>query len=226
MNFKRKDKSKKIAEKLKDIGEIENSSTKGPKSKKWVFLRLLKYSLPYMHLLILAIIIVIVLTYLSLMPPQIVRKAINSYIITDELQTAERLVGISKQGILFLLVSAGIFLFEYFSILVTTYIGGRVVYDIRNQLYDHVLRLPMSFFDRHPSGQITTRLTSDTQNIQEFFTSVITSIVNDVFLLSGVIIMMWSISSRLFFDIVYIFPIIVIAMAVFRYFDIKAYRAV
>ncbi|MFN6991644.1 MAG: ABC transporter ATP-binding protein, partial [Fervidobacterium sp.] len=179
-----------------------------------------------MHLLILAIIIVIVLTYLSLMPPQIVRKAINSYIITEELQTAERLVGISKQGLLFLLVSGGIFLFEYLSILVTTYIGGRIVYDIRNQLYDHVMRLPMSFFDRHPSGQITTRLTSDTQNIQEFFTSVITSIVNDVFLLSGVIIMMWSISSRLFLDIVYIFPIIIIAMAVFRYFDIKAYRAV
>lgn len=222
----RKDKSTKRAEKLKDSGNNGSNSTKGTKGKKWVFLRLLKYSLPYIHLLILATIIVIALTYLSLMPPQIVRKAINSYIITEELQTAERLAGISKQGLLFLMVSGGIFLFEYLSILVTTYIGGRVVYDIRNQLYDHVMRLPMSFFDRHPSGQITTRLTSDTQNIQEFFTSVITSIVNDVFLLAGVIIMMWSISSRLFLDIVYIFPIIVIAMVVFRYFDIKAYRAV
>lgn len=196
------------------------------KNKGSTFFRLLKYALPYMHLLMLAIIIVITLTYLSLMPPQIVRKAINSYILSEELQTADRLSGIAKQGLIFLIVSSGIFIFEYLSILVTTYIGGRVVYDIRKKLYDHVLKLPMSFFDRHPSGQITTRITSDTQNIQEFFTSVITSIVNDVFLLAGVIIMMWSISSRLFLDIAYIFPIIVIAMAVFRYFDIRAYRAV
>ncbi|UXF01589.1 ABC transporter ATP-binding protein [Fervidobacterium riparium] len=187
---------------------------------------MLKYSFPYIHLLILAIAIVLVLTYLTLMPPQIVRKAINTYILSESISQSERFSGIAHQSLLFLLVSGGIFLFEYLSILVTTYIGGRVIYDVRRQLYDHVLKLPMSFFDRHPSGQITTRITSDTQNIQEFFTSVITSIVNDVFLLSGVIIMMWRISSRLFLDIVYIFPIIVVAMIVFRYFDIRAYRAV
>ncbi|WP_448377216.1 ABC transporter ATP-binding protein [Fervidobacterium sp.] len=196
------------------------------KNKKSVFLRLLKYSLPYAHLLVLAIAIVLVLTYLSLMPPQIVRTAINKYILSEDLQAGERLSGISRQSLWFLIVSGGIFLFEYLSILVTTYIGGRVVYDVRRQLYDHVLKLPMSFFDRHPSGQITTRITSDTQNVQEFFTSVITSIVNDVFLLAGVIIMMWNISPRLFLDIIYIFPIIVVAMIVFRYFDIRAYRAV
>jgi len=198
----------------------------GKRRKTSVFFRLLQYALPYWHLLVLAIVTVIVLTYLALLPPQIVRKAINTYILSESLQTAEKLSGISKQSLLFLIVSGGIFLFEYLSILVTTYIGGRVVYDLRRQLYDHVLKLPMSFFDRHPSGQITTRITSDTQNVQEFFTSVITSIVNDVFLLAGVIIMMWRISSRLFLDIIYIFPVIIVAMVVFRYFDIRAYRAV
>uniref|UniRef100_A0A7V4KD15 ABC transporter ATP-binding protein n=1 Tax=Fervidobacterium pennivorans TaxID=93466 RepID=A0A7V4KD15_FERPE len=204
----------------------DNMKKEGKKKKAGVFFRLLKYALPYWHLLALAIVVVLVLTYLALLPPQIVRKAINTYILSESLQTAEKLSGISKQSLLFLIVSGGIFLFEYLSILVTTYIGGRVVYDLRRQLYDHVLKLPMSFFDRHPSGQITTRITSDTQNVQEFFTSVITSIVNDVFLLAGVIIMMWRISSRLFLDIIYIFPVIILAMVVFRFFDIRAYRAV
>ncbi|ODN29724.1 ABC transporter ATP-binding protein [Fervidobacterium thailandense] len=176
--------------------------------------------------MLLAIAIVLTLTYFALLPPQIVRKAINDYIVSEQLSSAERLAGIAKQATLFLLVSGGIFLFEYLSIIVTTYIGGRVVYNIRRELYDHVLKLPMSFFDKHPSGQITTRITSDTQNVQEFFTSVITSIVNDVFLLTGVIVMMWRISSRLFLDIAFIFPLIIIAMGVFRYFDIRAYRAV
>jgi len=176
--------------------------------------------------MLVAIVIVISLTYFTLMPPQIVRKAINSYILSDTLTTSERIAGISQQAILFLVVSGAIFLFEYLSILVTTYIGSKVVYNIRRELYDHVLMLTMSFFDRHPSGQLTTRITSDTQNVQEFFTSVITSIVNDVFLLAGVIFVMWRMSSKLFLDIVYIFPLIIIAMAIFRYFDIRAYRAV
>jgi ATP-binding cassette subfamily B multidrug efflux pump len=214
---------------LQGVGSVKSEDSiqkEGKKRKTSVFFRLLQYALPYWHLLVLAIVVVIVLTYLALLPPQIVRKAINTYILSESLQTAEKLSGISKQSFLFLIVSGGIFLFEYLSILVTTYIGGRVVYDLRRQLYDHVLKLPMSFFDRHPSGQITTRITSDTQNVQEFFTSVITSIVNDVFLLAGVIIMMWRISSRLFLDIIYIFPVIIVAMVVFRYFDIRAYRAV
>jgi len=213
---------------LRGVGFVKNEENikKEGKKKAGVFFRLLKYALPYWHLLALAIVVVLVLTYLALLPPQIVRKAINTYILSESLQTAEKLSGISKQSLLFLIVSGGIFLFEYLSILVTTYIGGRVVYDLRRQLYDHVLKLPMSFFDRHPSGQITTRITSDTQNVQEFFTSVITSIVNDVFLLAGVIIMMWRISSKLFLDIIYIFPVIIVAMVVFRYFDIRAYRAV
>jgi len=137
----------------------EENIKKEGKKKAGVFFRLLKYALPYWHLLALAIVVVLVLTYLALLPPQIVRKAINTYILSESLQTAEKLSGISKQSLLFLIVSGGIFLFEYLSILVTTYIGGRVVYDLRRQLYDHVLKLPMSFFDRHPSGQITTRIT-------------------------------------------------------------------
>ncbi|MGB4754875.1 MAG: ABC transporter ATP-binding protein, partial [Fervidobacterium sp.] len=181
---------------------------------------------PYFHYMLVAIAIVISLTFFTLMPPQIVRTAINTYILSDSLSAADKITGISHQAVLFLLVSGAIFLFEYLSILVTTYIGSKVVYNIRRELYDHVLMLPMSFFDMHPSGQLTTRITSDTQNVQEFFTSVITSIINDVFLLAGVIIVMWQMSSKLFLDIVYIFPLIIVAMAIFRYFDIRAYRAV
>ena len=193
---------------------------------KNVFWRLLKYSFPYFHYMLVAIAIVISLTFFTLMPQQIVRTAINTYILSDSLSAADKITGISHQAVLFLLVSGAIFLFEYLSILVTTYIGSKVVYNIRRELYDHVLMLPMSFFDMHPSGQLTTRITSDTQNVQEFFTSVITSIINDVFLLAGVIIVMWQMSSKLFLDIVYIFPLIIVAMAIFRYFDIRAYRAV
>ncbi|QTA37384.1 ABC transporter ATP-binding protein [Thermosipho ferrireducens] len=191
-----------------------------------VIVRLLKYAKPYTLLFVLAIIVVLSLTYITLMPPQIVRTAINQYINNDALEINERFQGIFKMGIYFLLVSSGIFVLEYLSIYLTTYIGGRIVYDIRRDIYDHVLKLPMSFFDKHPSGQVTTRIANDTQNIMEFFTSVITSIINDVFLLAGVIIMMLKVSTSLFINISFVFPILIVAVLLFRYFDLKAYRAV
>jgi ATP-binding cassette subfamily C protein len=138
----------------------------------------------------------------------------------------ERFSGIFKMAIYFLLSTISIFVLEYFSIYLTTYIGGKIVYDIRNDFFSHVLRLPMSFFDKHPSGQITTRIANDTQNVMEFFTSVITSIINDVFLLAGVIFMMLKVSKSLFVSISFVFPVLIAAILIFRYFDLKAYRAV
>ena len=188
--------------------------------------RLLKYAKPYTILFIIAIAIVLSLTFVTLLPPQIVRTAINQYITNENLPLNERFNGIFKMAIYFLLSTSAIFVLEYFSIFLTTYIGGKIVYDIRNDLFKHVLRLPMSFFDKHPSGQITTRIANDTQNVMEFFTSVITSIINDVFLLAGVIFMMLKVSTSLFVNISFVFPILIAAILIFRYFDLKAYRAV
>ena len=188
--------------------------------------RLLKYAKPYTLLFVLAILVVISLTFVTLLPPQIVRNTVNNYITNDSLPLNERFSGIFKMSLYFLLTTSMIFVFEYISIYITTYLGGKIVYDIRKELFDHVLKLPMSFFDKHPSGQITTRIANDTQNIMEFFTSVITSIFNDVFLLTGVIIMMLRVSPRLFANISFVFPVLIVSMILFRYFDLKAYRAV
>ncbi|MDK2886289.1 MAG: ATP-binding cassette, subfamily multidrug efflux pump [Thermosipho sp. (in: thermotogales)] len=188
--------------------------------------RLLRYAKPYTLLFIIAIAIVLSLTFVTLLPPQIVRTAINQYITNENLPLDQRFSGIFKMAVYFLLSTTAIFVLEYLSIFLTTYIGGKIVYDIRNDLFRHVLRLPMSFFDKHPSGQITTRIANDTQNVMEFFTSVITSIINDVFLLVGVIFMMLKVNTNLFISISFIFPVLTIAILLFRYFDLKAYRAV
>ncbi|ANQ54288.1 ABC transporter ATP-binding protein [Thermosipho affectus] len=189
-------------------------------------LRLLKYAKPYMALFIIAILVVISLTFVTLLPPQIVRSAVNNYITNDGLPTSERFSGIFKMAVYFIISTSLIFVFEYISILITTYLGGKIVYDIRRDLFRHVLKLPMSFFDKHPSGQITTRIANDTQNVMEFFTSVVTSVFNDLFLLTGVIIMMLSVSKNLFLNISFVFPVLIVAMLLFRYFDLKAYRTV
>lgn len=188
--------------------------------------RLLGYAKPYFWFFVLAILIVLVAAVVDLLPPQIVRKAIDGYMNNAALSTEQRVSGVSLMAFLLLGVVGLQFLLGYVSTYLTSFLGNKIVYDVRSELYKKVLDLPMSFFDKNPSGRINTRIVNDTQNIQEFFSSVITSMVKDVFLLAGVIYFMLRISTRLFANVSFIFPIIVVAMVLFRYFDLKVYKEV
>ncbi|MEN3008719.1 ABC transporter ATP-binding protein [Pseudothermotoga sp.] len=188
--------------------------------------RLLKYALPYVWFFILAIFIVLIAAIVDLLPPQLIRTAIDGYLNNDALVQSERISGIYRMGLLVTVVFCAQFLLGYVSTFITSYLGNRIVHDVRIELFEKVLRLPMTFFDRNPSGRITTRIVNDTQNIQEFFTNVITSMVKDVFLLAGTIYFLIRLSSKLFTASSFIFPIIAAAMILFRYFDLKVYREV
>lgn len=188
--------------------------------------RLLGYAKPYFWFFVLAILIVLVAAVVDLLPPQIVRKAIDGYMNNAALSIEQRVSGVSLMAFLLLGVVGLQFLLGYVSTYLTSFLGNKIVYDVRSELYKKVLDLPMSFFDKNPSGRINTRIVNDTQNIQEFFSSVITSMVKDVFLLAGVIYFMLRISTRLFANVSFIFPIIVVAMVLFRYFDLKVYKEV
>ncbi|HHF59200.1 MAG TPA: ABC transporter ATP-binding protein, partial [Thermoplasmatales archaeon] len=159
-------------------------------------------------------------------PPRIVKDAIDSYINNQNVPVDDRIAGVIKSGILFLIVLILRFFLNYGNIYLTSYLGAKIVYDIRRDLFNHVMRLPMSFFDRNPSGRITTRIVNDTQNVQEFFTTVVTSIIKDIFLLGGIIISLIQLSKILFIQLSYIFPIVIASMILFRYFDRKVYRMV
>ncbi|HEY8540787.1 MAG TPA: ABC transporter ATP-binding protein [Pseudothermotoga sp.] len=188
--------------------------------------RLLGYAKPYFWFFVLAILIVLVAAVVDLLPPQIVRKAIDGYMNNTTLSAEQRISGVSIMASVLLGVVGLQFLLGYLSTYITSFLGNKIVYDVRSELYKKVLDLPMSFFDKNPSGRINTRIVNDTQNIQEFFSSVITSIVKDVFLLAGVIYFMLKISTRLFANVSFVFPIIVVAMVLFRYFDLKVYKEV
>lgn len=188
--------------------------------------RLLKYAKPYAWLFVLAIFVVLVAAVVDLLPPQLIRSIIDSYVNNETLPQAERLSGIYRLGFAVLGLFFAQFALGYLSTFITSYLGNRIVHDVRTELFEKVLRLPMSFFDKNPSGRITTRIVNDTQNIQEFFMSVITAMVKDVFLLAGTIYFLVRLNLKLFATSSFIFPIIATAMILFRYFDLKVYREV
>ncbi len=87
-------------------------------------------------------------------------------------------------------VFLGVILFHFFlsfgNVLVMEYAGQYVMHDLRLRLFKHIQSLSVAFFTRNPVGRLVTRVTSDVQNMHEFFASIITVIFKDIFLLLGI----------------------------------------
>ncbi|HPE68967.1 MAG TPA: ABC transporter ATP-binding protein [Thermotogota bacterium] len=134
--------------------------------------------------------------------------------------------GINNIVLFMVLVLGGNFLSNYLQVFFSNKMGQLVILDIRNSLFSRLLRLGLRFYDRNPSGRIVTRVTNDTQNLNEFFTTAITSIIKDVLLLIGIIVFMLLISPPLTGYSMLVIPLIILATYLFRFFSRKAYRKV
>jgi len=77
------------------------------------------------------------------------------------------------------------------------FVGQRVIHALRTKTYGHLLKLPLTFFDRNPIGRLVARVISDTQNIHEMFTALLTTVFKDLFLIVGVMIILVMIDPKL-----------------------------
>jgi len=98
--------------------------------------------------------------------------------------------------ILLLLVIAG-FCLNFFETILMEYAGQMIMHDLRMRLFNHIQTLPVPFFTKNPTGRLVTRVTSDVQNMHEFFTSIIAFVFKDVFLLAGIMVVLISIDWKL-----------------------------
>ena len=89
------------------------------------------------------------------------------------------------------------FLFGFAQTFVLETMGQRIIFDLRMALFSHIRRLPLAWFHENPTGRIVTRLTGDIENLREMFTSVITFVFKDLFLLMGIAITLFFMDARL-----------------------------
>jgi len=129
--------------------------------------------------------------------------------------------------VLFLIfILSGNFFLTLGHVITANKMGQHVILDIRTTLFRHLLKLPMRFYDQNPTGRLVTRVSNDTQNLNEFFTTAVTSIIKDVLMLSGIFVFMLIISPQLTGYAMLVVPLIVLATVLFRIFARKAYRKV
>lgn len=131
-----------------------------------------------------------------------------------------------RLGLIFLLIISLGFVLNYAQVYMLQYTGQKIVYDIRQELFDHMENLPLSFFDGNPVGRLVTRVTNDTQTLHEMYTAVLVNLFRDIFMLVGIIIVMVSLNWRLALISFAVLPLIFAVTVIFRIKARDAYRQV
>jgi ATP-binding cassette subfamily B multidrug efflux pump len=191
--------------------------------------RLLQYMKPYRWRVALALVMVAIVTPLELAPPLIFRKAIDSYFVpalNHVIPEASAWSGIGWLSLLFLAVLTFDFLAQYIQIRIMQRVGQQTMYDMRGEIFSHMQRLPMSYFDRNPMGRLVTRVTTDVDAINDLFAAGVVTMINDFFLLAVMAGLLFKIDRRLALDTLAVLPGILIVTMIFRKFVRDANRRI
>ena len=107
------------------------------------------------------------------------------------------------------------FILSFIQKMIMEYAGHMIMHDMRMNLYTHIQNLAVAFFTRNPVGRLVTRATNDIQNMHELFTSVISMIFKDLFLLAGIAVVMLVLNWKLALICFTVLPVVVYAALVF-----------
>jgi ATP-binding cassette subfamily B multidrug efflux pump len=172
--------------------------------------RLLRYLRPYRGLAVGAVLLLLFQSGLALVGPRLTEHALDVAIPRMDLGLLGLLAGLYIATLLLELVA------EYGGLLLTTFVGQRVMYDLRMEIFAHLQRLSVSYFDRNPVGRLMTRVTSDVETLNELFSSGVVTIFGDVFTILAIMAMMLVIDVKLALVTFAVIPLVWLTAAIFR----------
>jgi ATP-binding cassette subfamily B multidrug efflux pump len=182
--------------------------------------RLLTYLQPYRRQVAVALGAIIAASVLQLGQPWLMKIAIDRYIASGDLR------GLDGVALAFLAILVGSFILEYVQTWTLQMTGQRIMFDLRMEIYRHLQRLDLRFYDRNPVGRLMTRVTSDVDVLNDLFTAGVVSIFGDVFTLAGIMIVLVVMDWRLALVAFSVLPLIVIVTQWFRRNVRESYRTV
>ena len=182
--------------------------------------RLLRYLRPYKAQVAVALAAIIAASALQLVQPWLMKVAIDQYIATGDLE------GLDWIAAAFLGTLLASFALEYVQTWTLQMTGQRIMYDMRLQIYEHLQRSDLQFYDRNPVGRLMTRVTTDVDVLNDLFTAGVVSIFGDVFTLIGIMIVLLLMDWRLALIAFSVLPLIVLVTQWFRRNVRDSYRTV
>jgi ATP-binding cassette, subfamily B, multidrug efflux pump len=182
--------------------------------------RLIYYLKPYKWLVALAIALSIVVSALEAVRPYFTKVAVDVNIVQKDK------MGLLMTALLFLAVLLLRGVVQYFNAYLTQVIGQRTIFDLRMEMYRHLQRLSLPFYDKNPIGRLITRVTNDVEVLNEMFSSGIVMVFSDIFMIIGIVWFMFSMSWPLALLSLSMLPVLFYGTFLFRKKAREAYREV
>ena len=187
-----------------------NESKQGKAYDAVLMRRMLRYLRPYRWKVSLAVILLTLSSAFGLAGPYLVKVGIDEGILAGNLPV---LGFVSILYVLFLLVD---YAAAYLQSLTVAVIGQRFMLDIRRDLFRHMSRLSLRFYESNPVGRLVTRVTGDVESINEMFTGGLVAVIGDILMLAGITIFLFVLNVKMALVTISVLPIIALFTVYFR----------
>jgi ATP-binding cassette subfamily B multidrug efflux pump len=197
--------------------------------------RLLTYLRPYKLQAGLSIGAILIKAGADIMGPYLTKVAIDTYMSAHRPEHPSFLAkhlsprpgtGVTELAGIYMGLLTLSYLLEFVQTYLMQWTGQKIMFDMRSQIFRHLQRMDIGFFDRNPVGRLVTRLTSDVDALNEMFTSGVFAIFEDVFVLLGIVLVMFQMSWWLALVTLSVIPVILLITRVFRKHVRDSYRRI
>ncbi|HSW56579.1 MAG TPA: ABC transporter ATP-binding protein [Ignavibacteriaceae bacterium] len=182
--------------------------------------RLLGYVKPYKRFVIFAILMNIIVAALGPIRPYLTKIAVDDYIANSD-YNGLLIISLALFGSLIFQA-----VIQYFLTYFTQYLGQKTLYDLRTQIFNHIQKLALKFFDRTPIGRLVTRATNDVEALGELFSSGIVMVFSDVFIIFWILGFMFFMDFNLSLVTLSVLPVLIYGTFLFRRKARESYRDV
>ncbi len=185
--------------------------------------RMIGYIRPYLARMLSAFAIIVPMTLLMNYLPLLIKHAIDDYMApAGDLSIAARIDGLTSIATSFLVIALVVFVLRFLHGYVMTWIGQRIIFDMRADIFAKIMRLPLRYFDRNPVGRLMTRVGSDVDAMQRLLTDGLIGLAADVFTIIGILGYMIYLSPRLALILIILFPVL---LGILVFLNTKVRRA-
>ncbi len=197
--------------------------------------RLLVYLQPYRVQVGISLVAILFTAFADVLGPYLTKVAVDLYMTRSQATnhslwtrhlSHNPMTGITQIAGIYLASLSFIYVLAFIQTYLMQWTGQKVMYDLRSQIFRHIQRMHVAFFDRNPTGRLVTRVTYDVDALNEMFTSGVVSIFEDVLVLAGIVFVMLRMNWWLALLAFSVIPFILIATQIFRKFVRESYRRI
>ena len=175
-----------------------------------ILYRVFKYIRPYKFIFALTILMLLITAALETAGPFILKIAIDKYLTPRDYN------GFLSMVLLFALSIFLQFTVRYFQQYMTEYMGEKIMFDLRMEIFSHIHKMEMAFFDKNRVGRLMTRVTTDVQTLNEMLSSGVIALFGDIFMIAAIVVMMLNLNLALSLVTFSVLILLAAATVVFR----------